>query len=327
MSVKEAHRIVVRRKRLQGGAHPGGNWKIAYADFVTAMMAFFLVLWLISITSAGEREGIAEYFRTPLRVALTGGDRAATSASAIPGGGTDPTRVDGEVRRADPSTQSRQHAEEQRDRRRLENLRQRLENLIEQNPVLRQYRPQMLIDMTSEGLRIQIVDDRNRPMFATGRAEVEPHMRAILREIGPLLNDLPNKISLAGHTDAVQYQRGEKAYSNWELSADRANASRRELLAGGMHESKLLRVMGLGSTMNMVKDDPFAAVNRRISLVVLNQRTQRRIELENASAADIQAASARGAIDAATADPQAASEAAARGVPAPAAAPSSNVSD
>src|SRR5690606_38812106 len=124
-------------------------------------------------------------------------------------------------------------------------------------------------------------------MFATGSATVQPYMRDILRELGPLLNELPNRISIAGHTDAVQYARGERAYSNWELSADRANASRQELVAGGLQEGKVMRIMGLASSMSLVKDDPYAAVNRRISLVVLNERTQRRIEEENAAAAGV----------------------------------------
>jgi chemotaxis protein MotB len=130
-------------------------------------------------------------------------------------------------------------------------------------------------------------------MFATGRAEVQPYMRDILRELGPVLNELPNKVSISGHTDASQYARGERAYSNWELSADRANASRQELVAGGMNESKVMRIQGLSSSMSLVKDDPYAAVNRRISLVVLNQSTQRRIENENAAAADVSAKDAR----------------------------------
>ena len=144
--------------------------------------------------------------------------------------------------------------------------------------------------MTTEGLRIQIIDNQNRPMFATGRAEVQPYMRDILRELGPVLNELPNKVSISGRV-AV---RAASAASNWELSADRANASRQELVAGGMSESKVMRIQGLSSSMSLVKDDPYAAVNRRISLVVLNQGTQRRIENENAAAADVSARCPRG---------------------------------
>lgn len=282
------HRIVIRRKKGHGGhGHHGGSWKIAYADFITAMMAFFLVLWLISIVPREQLKGIADYFKMPLKVALVGGPDGSANPSPVPGGGADPIRDVGDVRRADGRRVEAQSEGERRDRRRLEVLRQNLENLIETNPVLKNFRPQLLLDMTTEGLRIQIIDSQNRPMFATGSAQVQPYMRDILRELGPALNQLPNRVSLAGHTDAVQYAQGERAYSNWELSADRANASRKELVAGGMNESKVMRVMGLSSSMSLVKDDPYAAVNRRISLVVLNQRTERQIESEGASVAEV----------------------------------------
>ncbi|MCD0501964.1 flagellar motor protein MotB [Bordetella petrii] len=289
MSSLNNHRVVIRRKRTPRRAHHGGSWKIAYADFITAMMAFFLVMWLIAIVPKEELRSIAEYFRMPLHVALTGGPKFSAETSAIPGGGQDPLRDDGDVRKSDGN---RVQAEvlsdsERRDRHALERLKRRLDNMLEENPVLRNFRPQLLIDMTTEGLRIQIVDNQNRPMFATGSAEVQPYMRDILRELGPVLNELPNKLSIAGHTDATQYARGERAYSNWELSADRANASRQELVAGGMAEGKLMRIQGLSSSMSLVKDDPYAAVNRRISLVVLNRRTQQQIERENAAAADL----------------------------------------
>lgn len=287
MSTVNNHRVVIRRKRTAGKSHHGGSWKIAYADFITAMMAFFLVMWLISIVPREELKGIADYFRMPLRVALTGGPSSSAETSAIPGGGADPVRDSGDVRRAEGSRVEAQPDADRRDRHRLESLKRRLESVIDNSPVLKSFRPQLLLDLTTEGLRIQIVDSQNRPMFATGSAQVQPYMRDILRELGPVLNELPNKLSIAGHTDATQYARGERAYSNWELSADRANASRQELVAGGMNEGKVLRVQGLSSSMSLVKDDPYAAVNRRISLVVLNEKTQRRIEAENAAAADV----------------------------------------
>ncbi len=288
MAGHDSDRIVIRRGRKHHEKPHLGAWKIAYADFMTAMMAFFLVMWLVSITSTADRMGLAEYFQMPLRVAISGGPQSSSSQSAIPLKGGDLGPKPGDIRRSDPSPISRQQSEaDRRDAVRLEDLRRRLETLIERSPVLRQYRPQLLLDITSEGLRIQIVDDQERPMFRTGSSAVEPHMRAILREIGPTLNDMPNKISLSGHTDATPYASGERSYSNWELSADRANASRRELIAGGMDDTKVMRVIGLASSMNLVKDNPLAAVNRRISLIVLNNATQRRIERENASAADI----------------------------------------
>jgi chemotaxis protein MotB len=140
--------------------------------------------------------------------------------------------------------------------------------------VLRQFKQQIRIDSTLQGLRIEIVDTQKRPMFATAQAIVQPYMHDILQAIGNTLNDVPNRIVVQGHTDAVPYAGGEKGYSNWELSADRANASRRELIAGGMDEAKVLRVLGLASTQNLNKADPLDPENRRISIIVLNKRSE-----------------------------------------------------
>jgi chemotaxis protein MotB len=225
---------------------------------------------------------IAEYFKRPLIEAVTGGTGMSEDKSLIPG--KPPSlipNINPAPSRPTPLEDNRESDE--RDTRRLEDLRGELEELINTDPVLRQFRPQMILDMTSEGLRIQIVDQQNRPMFQTGSAVVQPYMRNILRELGPLFNKLPNSLTISGHTDATQYARGERAYSNWELSADRANAARQELIAGGMDESKVKRILGLSSTISLVQDDPYAAVNRRISLVVLNARTERRMDLESST--------------------------------------------
>lgn len=267
-------RIIIRRAPAGKHQAHGGAWKIAYADFMTAMFALFLVLWLLAIAKPEQVGGIAEYFRTPLKVAITGGKKSSTSTSVIPGGGTDPTHSDGEVNTPDADTA---------DVDRLQELKERLDQMIESSPVLKQFRPQLLIDITSEGLRIQIVDSQNRPMFDLSSAKVQPYMGTILREISPVLNELPNSITLSGHTDATPYVSGEKSYSNWELSSDRANASRRELVAGGMRETKVMRVIGVGSTMHLNKKNAFDPTNRRISIIVLNRRAQAQIEQENAS--------------------------------------------
>jgi chemotaxis protein MotB len=271
----DKHPIVIKRVVAGGGGHHGGGWKIAYADFMTAMMAFFLVMWLLSISTPKQREGIAEHFRMPLRVALAGGEKSSLSSSVIPGGGDDPMKKDGEVNQAESPS------EDELDADRLATMKKRLDAIIENSPAFKQFRSQILIDITTEGLRLQIVDSANRPMFDLASARVVPHMRAILRELAPALNDLPNKITLSGHTDAIVYTNGDKSYGNWELSADRANASRRELVTGGMQEDKVLRVVGLADSMHLDKAQPRNPINRRISIIVLNRRTQDRIEREN----------------------------------------------
>lgn len=275
----QAHPIIVvkrRKAKSHGAAH--GSWKIAYADFMTAMMAFFLVMWLISISSPKELIQIAEYFRTPLATAVTGGDRISNSESPIPGGGDDYTQSQGEVNKQPNIEELKKRMEQSR----LRKLRGDLDQLIESDPKLRALRPHLKIDLVQEGLRIQIIDSQNRPMFKTGSADVEPYMRDILRAIAPVLNGIPNRISLSGHTDDFPYASGEKGYSNWELSADRANASRRELMVGGLDSGKVLRVVGMAATMRLSDRGPDDAVNRRISLLVLNKQAEQAILHENA---------------------------------------------
>ncbi|GAB6847237.1 flagellar motor protein MotB [Paraburkholderia kururiensis] len=290
MSKDKDRAIVVKRAAPAKKGHHGGAWKLAYADFMTAMMAFFLLMWLLSSASTTQLKGIAEYFNQPLKITLWGGDRSAEDSSILRGGGRDiSTDQQGITRMSDGSTSRAQHSQphaedqtmkqlqgelERREQARLHDLQVKLMAAIEANPVLRQFKQQIRIDSTLTGLRIEIVDTQKRPMFATASDEVEPYMRDILREIGKTLNDVPNRLVVQGHTDAVPYAGGEKGYSNWELSADRANASRRELIAGGMDESKVLRVLGLASTQNLVKDDPLAPENRRISIIVLNKKSE-----------------------------------------------------
>ena len=163
---------------------------------------------------------------------------------------------------------------ERQEKVKLNELKKDIEKLIDSNSVLRQFKNQMLIDVTSEGLRIQIIDEKNRPMFDTSSAELKPYSKVILREIGRALNVVPNKVSFSGHTDAAQFVGGDKGFSNWELSSSRANAARREMISGGMDENKVLRVVGLSSTMLFDKNDPLGSANRRINIVVLNKRTE-----------------------------------------------------
>lgn len=275
---KAEPRIVVRRQKLHHEAPHGGSWKIAYADFMTAMMAFFLVLWLLSLIPVHELALVAEYFRKPLVEAVRSQNenRPIGTDNIIPGGA--PSIIPNfQLAPRNPFDSG-----DIQDIERLENLRQELDQLIEHDPVMSEYRPQMLLDMTPDGLRVQIIDRENRPMFDTGSAHLHSHMRVILRQLGPLLNSMSNAISITGHTDARPYAAGEREYSNWELSADRANAARRELVAGGMDETKVRRVVGVSSTVNLVAD-PYADANRRISILVLNRRAERRMDEQEAT--------------------------------------------
>ena len=299
--------IVVKRIKKGGGGHHGGAWKIAYADFVTAMMAFFLLMWLLGSTAQGDLEGIADYFQNPLKVAMQGGEGSGDSSSIIKGGGEDLSRSVGQVRRGDrESTRSinldaapgrvQQHGMEanttgsgedgdtRRERAKLIDLQGRIEALIEASTTLRQFKNQILMDIVNEGLRIQLVDEQNRPMFLSASAELRPYTRDLLRAIGHALNDVDNRVSLSGHTDSSQYAGGERGFSNWELSANRANASRRELVAGGLESGKVVRVVGLADTMHLNRADPLDPINRRISIIVLNKRAEEALRSEGARA-------------------------------------------
>jgi chemotaxis protein MotB len=290
MSKDKDRAIVVKRAAPKKAGHHGGAWKLAYADFMTAMMAFFLLMWLLSSASTVQLKGIADYFNQPLKITLWNGDRSAVDSSMMQGSGRDiSTDKDGITRQTDGSTNRAEHtasraddqamqqlqgAVERREQVRLHDLQVKLMAAIEANPTLRQFKQQIRIDSTLQGLRIEIVDTQKRPMFATAQDVVQPYMHDILQAIGTTLNDVPNRIVVQGHTDAAQYAGGEKGYSNWELSADRANASRRELVAGGMDEAKVLRVLGLASTQNLNKADPMDPENRRISIIVLNRKSE-----------------------------------------------------
>jgi chemotaxis protein MotB len=273
--------IVIRRVKKQAGGHHGGAWKIAYADFVTAMMAFFLLMWLLGSTAKGDLQGIAEYFQTPLQVAFSGGSGAGDASHVIKSGGKDLTRLEGQIKQGEINAPRRSYnlkAAQQElariEKRKLTELKGRLQASIETLPALKPFKNQLLIDITIDGLRVQIVDEQNRPMFAIGSATLQPYTREILHEIAKVLNEVPNRISISGHTDAHPYSGGQRGYSNWELSADRANASRRELLAGGIEESKIARVVGLSSSVLFDPEDPNNPVNRRISIIVMNKRAE-----------------------------------------------------
>lgn len=275
--------IIIKRVKKGGHAAHGGAWKIAYADFVTAMMAFFLLMWLLGSTTEGDKKGIADFFSSPLKVALLGGNGSGASTSVINGGGADITKQVGQVKVAtdDPITKKKAMdalmAElAKQDAKKLASLSSKIAAAIANQPALAEYASQIKLESTPDGLQIQIIDDQRRPMFDTGSAIVKPYMRDILRAIGLALSDIDNKVSLDGHTDRAPYGSGERGYSNWELSADRANASRRELVAAGMPENKLARVMGLSSSLP-IEPNPLAPANRRISILVMTHEAEARL--------------------------------------------------
>jgi len=274
--------IVIKKIKKGGHGHHGGAWKIAYADFVTAMMAFFLLMWLLGSTSEGDLKGISDYFNSPLKVALMGGKGSGTATSVIDAGGTDLARSVGQIKQGsnkdernfNESSQVNSAEAERAEEARLNQLKGEIERLIDASTLMKQFQNQIKLDITQEGLRIQIVDEKNRPMFDSGSAVLKDYMKGILRSLTVVLNEVDNKLTLSGHTDATSYASGNAGYSNWELSTDRANASRREMMAAGMKDSKVLRVTGLASSVPLDAKDPHAPVNRRIAIVVMNKRAE-----------------------------------------------------
>ncbi|MEF9948441.1 MAG: flagellar motor protein MotB [Comamonas sp.] len=286
MADKKLQPIIIKRVKKAAHVHHGGAWKIAYADFVTAMMAFFLLMWLLGSTAQGELQGIAAYFNSPLKVAMSGGTGAGNSSSIVPGGGNDLSKVHGQVRRSEADDNANRRSSQQtmgradesrRDAQRMHALKAKVEAMIASNAKLNEYRSQIRTEITQDGLMIQIIDEQNRPMFDSGSALVKPYMRDILREIGAAMGNAENSISLSGHTDAAPYGNADRGYSNWELSADRANASRRELVAAGMPMDKLARVVGMASSDPLLPEETRAAQNRRITITVLTKEAERRM--------------------------------------------------
>jgi chemotaxis protein MotB len=286
MAAKEAKQPIIVIKRIKKGhhAHHGGAWKIAYADFVTAMMAFFLLMWLLGSTSQGDLKGISDYFNAPLKVAMLGGRGAGDASSLIQGGGTDLSRRDSQVRNGDVVTEERKRTTRAArmeaakiEAQRLSALKAKVEAAILSTPKFAEFAHQVKLDLTPDGLRIQIVDDQQRPMFDSGAAIVKPYMRDLLQNIGGLLQGMDARVTLSGHTDSKAFGNAQRGYSNWELSADRANASRRELLAGGMAEERIFRVVGLAASVPLNAEDPAAAINRRISIIVMNKQAEERL--------------------------------------------------
>ncbi|MHB0818875.1 flagellar motor protein MotB [Stutzerimonas stutzeri] len=275
--------IIVKRVKKTAAGHHGGAWKIAFADFATAMMAFFLVMWLMSSATPEQKRAISGYFQDPI------GFTESASPFVIDLGGTPTPAPDRTLNdQPDPAIEQKPSSldddqleglSEQMERERLNIVLQELQNKIEENPDLTRFKDQILFEITQDGLRIQIVDAANRPMFALGSAQLQPYFEDILLAMADTIRAIPNKISISGHTDAKPYV-GNRDFGNWELSASRANAARRTLVAGSYPEEQIARVVGYASSALYDREDPFNPINRRIDMLVLTKKAQRSIEGE-----------------------------------------------
>lgn len=271
----EEQPIIIKRKKVVAGGHHGGAWKVAFADFATAMMAFFLVLWLTATATPEQKRAVEGYFKDPIGYTDGGSPNVVDlggSASVV-----DETRedvADSDVQIEDQAVEEMAQTLEQQ---KMEQLFQDLKDRIEQSKTLQDFKDQLLIDITSEGLRIQIVDRSKRPMFDSGRAELKYYSQDILFELAKTLSTVDNKLSITGHTDATPFN-GRPGYTNWELSADRANTARRALVAGGVGSNQIARVVGLSDSVLFNKEDPQAPVNRRISIIVMNKKAAEGIQ-------------------------------------------------
>ena len=285
--------IIIKRIKKGGHGHHGGSWKVAFADFATAMMAFFMLLWLLGSVPQEKLAGVSEFFEnvsltegvaTVPAPGMNGPGGASTSMIDL-GGSQNITKGDGEKINqqqqevpgdASQTQVDERQAQENAERiegEKLDSLMQELKKAINDSQALEPFKDQLKLDITPEGLRIQILDKENRSMFDSGKATLKAHMVNILHEIAGFINSVPTRISISGHTDSIPFTAPED-YSNSELSSHRATAARRHPLEGGRAEDKLGRVIGLASSTLFNKAKPESAVNRRISIIVMNKRTE-----------------------------------------------------
>ncbi len=275
--------IIVKRVKKIAAGHHGGAWKIAFADFAVAMMAFFLVMWLMSSATPEQKKAISGYFQDPI------GFSESASPYVIDLGGT-PTPAPDKTLNSELNEQitpgqqplnelQAEQLYEQLERERLDILLIELQRKINENIDLRPYKEQILMDVSRDGLRIQITDAANRPMFDLGSARLQSYFEDILYLMADTIRAVPNKISVGGHTDAKPYA-GDSGFGNWELSASRANAARRALRAGGLGDEKVARVAGYASSTLFDRADPYSPSNRRIDILVLTKRALQAIEGE-----------------------------------------------
>ncbi|MFC7050358.1 flagellar motor protein MotB [Emcibacter nanhaiensis] len=281
--------IIKRIKKVSGGGH-GGAWKVAYADFVTAMMAFFLLLWLMNATTEEQRSGLADYF-SPTSAStssssgagdILGGvslntDGAQSSAVTVSIPDQSQTLIkkqDGEggenQTQSENEEQSFEELMAQREQDFFEEMSENLRQSIQDSPELAELQDQLLIDITEDGMRIQLVDKDNRAMFKPGTADLYGYAEKMIEKVSGVIEKMPNRISISGHTDSSNFAKGAD-YTNWELSADRANASRRVLLREGVPSDRFAEVLGKADTEPLLPDRPRRAENRRITILLLRE--------------------------------------------------------
>jgi len=260
--------------------HHGGAWKVAYADFMTAMMAFFLLMWLLNMTPMETKEQLADYFDPGLPMA----SKSTSGAGGVMGGLT----MSPEGARASdknpvvPSQQSNQRKRggeykskvnqvaKNAQQKRFESAANRIKQTITEHKELKKFKDNIDVTVTPEGLRIEIIDQENESMFPSGSANMFEKTRELLTHIADVILEMPNDLSIRGHTDGARYSEGA-TYTNWELSADRANAVRRALLGAGFPSERLNNVMGKADNTPLIEDNPLDPRNRRITLILLNQ--------------------------------------------------------
>ena len=272
--------IIVKRINKVAAGHHGGAWKVAYADFVTAMMAYFLLLWLVNVTTDEQKSGLADYFApTSLSLSRSGASGVLAGRTFAPDGARigegAPPQVIAEIGPPPVGAQVRQPTDEEiadlvaeREQADFDAAEASLNAALAANPDIAALRDNVLVDITPAGLRIQLVDKESGTMFAAGGATMPARTRELLNEITKVIAALPNDLSISGHTDPEPFGAGD-GYTNWELSSDRANASRRVITASGFPEDRVREVVGKADSEPLTPEDPFLPENRRISLVLL----------------------------------------------------------
>ena len=270
---------IIKKIHKRDRQYHGGSWKIAFADFVTAMMAFFLLMWLIISLNKAQKTGIADYFKQPVKIALFGGQNFGNRSINTLGGGPDSEASMGQVKATvKPLEPSEEEELSEADAakveaQKLEDLKSEINLSINSDPGLEGLKQQLKMDSVEDGLRIQLIDNPKKPMFDIGSDKVNPGFETILSSIAKLVNTVPNKITIQGYTDAHPYYNPEELeYTNWELSSQRANAARRALIKAGMDENKVMSVTGFSSTVLLDKKNPLNPENRRISILVMKKK-------------------------------------------------------